>query len=134
MSMDTVTRVKNVCFTPATEWPVIAQETIPTSTLITEYVLPLAAIGAVAGLIGGSLVGYSLPFIGSYRVPFTTGIVTACFTVVMAVVGVFLISLIINALAPTFGAEQNSAQALKVAIYSYTPAWIAGVLHVLPML
>src|SRR5258706_16342155 len=92
MSMDTVTRVKNVCFTPATEWPVIAQETIPTSTLITEYVLPLAAIGAVAGLIGGSLVGYSLPFIGSYRVPFTTGIVTACFTVVMAALGGFSLS------------------------------------------
>src|SRR4029077_17776534 len=98
------------------------------------YVLPLAAIGAVAGLIGGSLAGYTLPFAGRYRVPLTTGLATACFTIVMAVVGVFLISLIINALAPTFGAEKNSAQALKVAISSYTPAWIAGVLHVLPML
>jgi hypothetical protein len=132
--MDTVTRAKNVCLTPATEWPVIAMETTHTGTLITEYVLPLAAIGAVAGLVGGSLVGYTLPFAGRYRVPLTTGLATAVFTLVMAVVGVFLVSLIINALAPTFGAEKNSAQALKVAVYSYTPAWVAGVLLVLPMM
>ena len=31
----------------------------------------------------------------------------------MAIVGVFVLSLIINALAPTFGGEQNSAQALE---------------------
>jgi len=52
----------------------------------------------------------------------------------MAVVGVFVLSFIINALAPTFGAEQNSTQALKVAVYSYTPAWIAGVLQIVPLL
>jgi hypothetical protein len=132
--MDTVMRIKNVCLTPNSEWPVIAREATPAATLITSYVLPLAAIGAVAGLIGGSLVGYTLPFIGTYRVPITTGIATACFTIVMAVAGVFLISLIVNALAPSFGAEKNAAQALKVAAYSYTPAWIAGVLLVLPML
>jgi hypothetical protein len=52
----------------------------------------------------------------------------------MAIVGVFILSLIINALAPTFGAEKNSTQALKVAVYSYTPAWLAGVFQILPAL
>ena len=131
--MDIVTRAKNICLTPDTEWQVIAGETSPPATLITEYVVPLAAIGAVCGLIGGSVVGYS--FLGStYRTPLMTGLVVACFTFVMAIVGVFILSLIINALAPTFGGQQNSGQALKVAVYSYTPAWIAGVLQILPML
>ena len=133
-SLDTVTRAKNICLTPATEWPVIAEEQTPAATLITGYVLPLAAIGAVAGLIGGSLVGISVPFGGIYRVPLTAGLVGAVFTFVMAIVGVFLISVVINVLAPTFGGQQNSSQALKVAVYSYTPAWIAGVLHILPLL
>src|SRR5262249_50766120 len=87
-----------------------------------------------AGLIGGSLVGISVPFGGTYRVPLTAGLVTAVFTFVMAIVGVFLISVVINVLAATFGGQQNSSQALKVALYAYTPAWIAGVLHVLPLL
>jgi Yip1-like protein len=132
--LDTVTRAKNICLTPNTEWPIIAEEQTPAASLIAGYVVPLAAIGAVAGLIGGTLVGISVPFGGTYRVPLTMGIVTAVFTFGMAIVGVLLISLVINLLAPTFGAQQNSAQALKVAVYSYTPAWIAGVLHILPLL
>jgi len=129
-----VDRAKNICLTPNSEWPVIAAEPASTGPLLTGYVVPLASIGAIAGFIGGSIVGRSLPFIGTYRVPLMAGLVLAVFTVCMAVVGVFILSFIINALAPTFGAEQNSSQALKVAVYSYTPAWIAGILQIVPVL
>lgn len=132
--MDIITRAKNICLTPNTEWPVIAAEATPPATLITEYVVPLAAIGAVAGFIGGSLIGTSFGFMGTYRLPLVTGLTFAVFSFVMAIVGCFIVSLIINALAPTFGGEKNTNQALKVAVYSYTPAWIAGVLHILPIL
>jgi hypothetical protein len=129
-----VERAKNICLTPQTEWPVIAAEPTSPGTLVSGYVIPLAAIGAVAGFIGGSIVGHSSVFLGTYRVPFFSGLVLALFTFCMAIVGVFVLSLVINALAPTFGAEQNSTQALKLAVYSYTPAWIAGVLQIVPLL
>jgi hypothetical protein len=129
-----VDRAKNICLSPNTEWPIIAAEPTSTATLLSGYVVPLAAIGAIAGFIGGSLIGTSLPFAGTIRVSIFTGLVIAVFTFGMAIVGVFVLSLIINALAPTFGGEQNSTQALKVAVYSYTPAWIAGVLRVVPLL
>jgi hypothetical protein len=129
-----VDRARNICLSPSTEWPIIAAEPTSAGTLVSGYVAPLAAIGAVAGFIGGSIIGRTLPFIGTYRVGFFSGLVFALFTFCMAVVGVFVISLIINALAPTFGGEQNSSQALKLAVYSYTPAWIAGVLQVFPLL
>jgi Yip1-like protein len=132
--MDTVTRAKNICLTPGTEWPVIADEQTPTATLIGGYAAPLAAIGAVAGLIGGSIVGIGMPLVGTYRVPLMTGVVAAVFTFVMAIVGALIVSVVINVLAPTFGGQQNFTQALKVAVYSYTPAWLAGALHVLPLL
>jgi hypothetical protein len=132
--MDLVQRAKNICLSPNTEWPVIDAEPTSPGTLISGYVLPLSAIGAVAGFVGGSIVGRSLPFVGFYRVPMVSGIVAAVFSVVMAVVAVYVMSLIVNALAPTFGGEKNSTQALKVVAYSYTPAWIAAVLLVLPVL
>jgi hypothetical protein len=132
--MDIVSRAKNICLTPAVEWPVIAEEQTSTSDLVTGYVAPLAAIGAVAGFIGGSIIGQSVPFVGYFRVPITTGLGAAIFSFVMAVVGVFVIAFIIDALAPTFGGQKNSAQALKVAAYSYTPAWVAGALRILPFL
>ncbi|MGH9140657.1 MAG: Yip1 family protein, partial [Vicinamibacterales bacterium] len=127
-------RAKNICLTPSTEWPVIASEATSTGALVTGYVAPLAAIGAVAGFIGGSIVGHTLPYLGTYRVPMLSGIVFALFSFCMTIVVVFVLSLIINALAPTFGGEQNSMQALKLAVYSYTPAWIAAVLQIVPLL
>lgn len=101
-------------------------------SVVTGYVMPLAAIGAIAGFIGGSLVGMSVPFLGRYRVPITAGLTGAVFTFVLAIVGVFILAFIINALAPTFGAQKDSDKAFKVAVYSYTPAWIAGALQILP--
>jgi len=132
--MDIVARAKNICLTPGTEWPVIAGENTPAGTLITGYVLPLAAIGAVAGFIGGSIIGRSLPFVGYYRISIVSGLGLAVFTLVMAVALVFILSFIIDALAPTFGGQKDRAQALKLAAYCYTPAWVAGVLQILPML
>jgi hypothetical protein len=132
--LDIKTRVRNILLTPNTEWPAIAEEPTDKAAVVTGYVMPLAAIGAIAGFIGGSLVGMSLPFLGRYRVPITTGLAGAVFTFVFAIIGVFVLAFIINALAPTFGAQQDSNKAFKVAVYSYTPAWIAGVLQILPAL
>src|SRR5436309_11192832 len=98
--MNIVGRVKNICVTPKTEWPVIAAEPASAGSLITGYVVPLAAIGAVSGFVGGSVLGRTLPFIGTYRTPLVAGLGVACFTFVMAIIGVFILSLIINTLAP----------------------------------
>ena len=132
--MALVERAKNICITPKTEWPVIAGETSSTGSLMSGYVAPLAIIGPVAAFIGGSLIGHTLPFIGTYRTPIIAGVGLAVFTFIMAFVGVFILSLIINALAPSFGGEKNSQQALKVAVYAYTPAWLAGILNIIPFL
>jgi hypothetical protein len=129
-----VERAKNICLTPNTEWPIIAAEPTSPGTLVTDYVVPLAAIGAIAGFIGGSIIGHTVPYLGTYRTPLVAGLGLALFVFCMAIVGVFVVSLVINALAPTFGGEQNSTQALKLAVYSYTPAWIAGALQIVPLL
>jgi hypothetical protein len=128
--MDIVQRAQKICLTPATEWPVIAAEPTSTGELIGGYALPLAAIGAVAGFIGGSIVG--VPLLG--RTPFFGGLVAAVVGLCFGIVGLFIASMIINALAPTFGAEKNSLQALKLVVFASTPAWIAGVLRIIPLL
>jgi hypothetical protein len=52
--MSIVDRIKNICLTPNTEWPVIANEPSSTGSLIAGYVAPLAAV-ASAGFVGVSL-------------------------------------------------------------------------------
>ena len=128
--MNVVERVKNICLAPSTEWPVIAAEPATAGGLVGGYAAPLIAIGAIAGFIGGSIIGGMI--LG--RTPFVAGITAACFIFVLQLVGVFVLSLIINALAPTFGGQKDSIQALKVAVYSYTPAWVAGILQIVPLL
>ena len=81
-----------------------------------------------------SVVGISLPFMGTFRVPISSSIAQAVTSYVLTLVGVFIIALIIDALAPTFGGEKNQMQALKVATYASTPSWIAGIVMILPML
>jgi hypothetical protein len=97
-------------------------------------VLPLAAISAVAQFIGASVVGHSLPFVGTWRMPLGWGLGMAVWHIVGAVVAVFVLGLIIEALAPTFNAEKNRMQAFKVAAYSFTPGWVAGIFMILPAL
>src|SRR5262245_6201530 len=132
--MSIVERVKRLCVSPTSEWPVIAEEKAEAASLITGYVLPLAGAAAVAALIGRVVFGISVPLLGTYREPLTTSIGGAVFTIIVAVVGVFVLSAVINALAPTFGAQKSTEQALKVAVYSLTPAWVASLLQILPAL
>ena len=127
-------RAKNIIVSPKTEWPVIAAETTPAAQLVMGYVLPLAAISAIAGFIGTSLVGISTPFTGTFRMPITWGLAAACYQLVASVVGVYVLAFIIDALAPTFAATKGFAQALKVAVYAYTPVWVAGVVRIVPLL
>lgn len=131
--MAIVDRVKSICLKPKDEWQVIAGETSTTADLLKNYALPLAAIGAAAGFIGRSLIGTSMMGF-TYRAPIVNGLVTAAVGLAATLVIVYVLSIIISELAPKFGAEKNRAQALKVAVYSLTPGWVAGVLQIIPAL
>ena len=43
-----------------------------------------------------------------------------------------LVALIVDALAPTFDAQKNFPNALKLTVYSYTPGWLAGIFLLIP--
>jgi len=124
-------RVKAILMTPKTEWPVIAAEPATVPDLYKNYIAILAAIPAIAGFIKGSLIGYGM-FGVSYRTPIGTGITAAIVSYVLSLVLVYVVGLIIDALAPSFGGEKNAIQALKAAAYSYTASWVASIGVIVP--
>ena len=126
-----VERVKNILLTPSREWEVIDAEADTVGDIYRKHILPLAAIPAVSGLIGSLMFGYSILGV-TYRPSIGAAAVTAVMQYGMALVGVFVLALIIDALAPQFGATANRVQALKVAAYSATAAWVAGIFNLLP--
>jgi hypothetical protein len=134
VSPQLTTRVTNILKQPAQEWPVIAAEPADVASLMSGYAAPLAAIPAVCQWIGMSLIGMSLPFVGTYRVGIVRGLVSAILSWVFALVGAYIGAIVIEKLAPTFKSSGGTVQALKLVVYASTPVWIAGVLHIIPAL
>jgi hypothetical protein len=130
--MDIIGRVKAILLTPKTEWLVIEREPGDPAYLFANYVAILAAIPAVCGFIGGSIVGISVPIVGTVRIGIVSGIASALIQYLLAFAMVYVMALIIDALAPTFKGQKNQANALKLAVYSMTPVWLAGVFSLIP--
>ena len=127
--MDLVARAKGILMNPRQEWAAIDAEPLDLGKVLTGYVLPLAAIGPIASIIGWSAFGF-----GPFRLSMGTIIGMAVTRYVMTSIGIFVRAWVINMLAPQFGATQNMPQAIKVAVYSATAAWIAGIFNLMPAL
>jgi hypothetical protein len=101
------------------------------ASLYTGYIIPLAAIPAIAGFIGLSIFGFGI-LGNTIRVPIMTGLTSACVQYVGTLVGVYVLALIADTLAPNFGGQKNLMQALKVAAYASTASWVAGIFLMVP--
>ncbi|MCW7537283.1 YIP1 family protein [Aquabacterium sp. A7-Y] len=131
--MNVVNRARNLLFSSNTEWPVIAGENHSIGTIYARYLALLAAIPAIATFIGMAVVGVG--FFGvSVRLPFFGSLVQALVSYGLSLVMVFVLGLVINALAPTFGGQKDALQAFKAAAYSMTASMVLGIGGVFPML
>lgn len=124
-------RAKAILLTPREEWPRIAAEPATIGSLYTGWVVILAAIPAICGLIGALLFGYSMMGI-SYRPSAGAAISTALVGYVLSLVQVYVLALIIDALAPTFAGTRDRVQAFKLAAYAATAGWVGGLFQILP--
>jgi hypothetical protein len=130
-----IQRIKDILIKPKETWPQIKAEATGIGQVLTGYAMILAAIPAVCGLLGFTLVGQSFgPITGFFRIPFTYALVWAIVWYVLILVALYVEGLVINALAPSFGSKQNPVNAFKLAVYSSTPMFVAGILNILPAL
>jgi hypothetical protein len=117
-------RVKAIMLSPQTEWPIVAQDPGEARMGLARHVAILALIPATARFVGSSLIGGFTP-IG-------LGLGDAVVGYILAFVSVAIVAASIRALAQTFGADKTTKNALKLTVYSYTPAWLAGVFLLVP--
>jgi Yip1-like protein len=107
--MNLVDRIKGILIEPRNEWTKIAAEPATAQSLYTGWIMILAAIGPLALLVA----------LGSARI--------AIAQYVMSLIITFVLALIVDALAPTFGGTKDFVASLKLIAYSYTVVWLAGV-------
>lgn len=131
--MNLVQRVKDILLKPKDTWPVIAAEPGSTAAIYKDYLIYLALVSAVAGFIGMSLIGFG-GFGFSMRVPIVSGLVNMVVGYALSLVAVFVLGLIANSLAPTFGGTRDPVSALKLVAYGSTAGFVGGVFTLIPSL
>ena len=127
--MDIVQRAQAILFKPREEWIRIKAEPTTAAGLFTSYAMVLAAIPPGFQFLRRILIE-RLPVIGHW--PVTRALGSAVVAYVLSLLTVLLFAVIINELAPSFSSAKHMTNALKLAVFSMTPGWVAGVLAIVP--
>lgn len=122
--MNLVDRAKNILVTPKTEWVTIAGEPATLSSLLTSYVLPMAAIPAAASVLSGTVrgMGASAKFM----------ITSALIAYAMAVISFVITTYVADLLATAFKSEKNLNRSAQLVAFSSTASWVASILTIIP--
>ncbi|HZW72029.1 MAG TPA: Yip1 family protein, partial [Caldimonas sp.] len=131
--MNIVERVPAILLKPKETWPQIAAEPATPASIYGGYLVFLAAIPAICGFIGWTLIGAGVMGV-SFRLPITTGLAQLVVGYLLSLGIVWVLALIVNALAPTFGGSKDFVAALKVIAYGSTAGFVGGVFSLLPAL
>lgn len=131
--MNLFEQVFDILARPAETWPELKHRPATVRSLFTSYAVLLAAIPAIAHIVGATLVG--IGWLGiRYRAPFLDALGYAATAYVLSLVDAYVLAVVLNAAAPKFDSVKNFMNALKLSVYSATPYWVAGALFVFPLL
>jgi len=117
--MALIDRIKGILLDPRAEWPTIAAEPATMQSIYTRYVMLLAAIGPVAMLIRYSELGF----------PWALRLAIASY--VITLVMVFVLAMVVDTIAPSFGGQKDFVASLKLVAYSWTIVFLAGLAHLI---
>lgn len=131
--MDIVARAKGLITRPREEWQAIAGEPSDTASLFKGYVIPMSAVPVVAGFIGAAIFvrmfAEALPGLSIGAL-----LAQSVVSYVLGLAGVWVFGKVVQALAPRFGGTGEEVPAMKLAAYSPTAMWLAGVFALVPPL
>lgn len=137
--MSIVDRAKNIILKPTDEWNVIAGEPATVGGLFTGYAMILAAIPLVAGIIFTGALGINVASLGgmgggAMAMGFGAIVTMAVVGYVFSLITLFVMSLIVNAVSPSFNGKSDMVQSTKLMTYASTPTWVAGLISWIPIL
>lgn len=126
-------RISDILLRPRATWQQIDAEDGNPAAIYKNYLIFLAAIPAVAGFIGTSLVGISA-FGATMRVPVVQGLVSMVVGYALSLAMVYVLALVVNQLAPHFQARRDMKSAFKLVAYGATAGLLGGIFSLLPAL
>lgn len=131
--MISLQRVKSLLVSPHDTWMQVERESSDVAGIYKGYLALIGLIPPVSTFIGMSLVGYGGLGL-SIRVPIVSGLVSMVVSYVTLLAMCYVVALIVDALAPTFGGQKNFTNAFKVAAYGSTAGIVGGIFNAVPAL
>ncbi len=139
MGKTLIARVRGVLLDPRRELPRTIAEAGDVRSMLWPYVLVLVAVGAMARFVATGLIGVYVPpqvlfdrvrYGGGYLRTPVPSLIGAILHVALGVGAWLLLAMVLDKLAPKFGARQDPEAARKAAAYIATPIWLAGALAI----
>ena len=109
---------------PKEEWVSIRDNPCSVTICYTRHVLILAAIPAISGFIGTTMIGWDLT--GREPVKLTMGSAgfISLLTYIAMLVGVYSIGYMVHWMGKTYGAHKPLSQCVMLAAYTATPLFV----------
>lgn len=118
---------------PKEEWNDIRDQRCSVTRCYCSHVLFLAAIPAVAGLIGTSQVGWSVAGDTPVKLEFNSALQISIVFYFAMLATVFAVGKMVHWMGQTYGAAQPLPQCIALAAYTATPLFLMGVMMFYPI-
>lgn len=121
-------------YAPNQEWNTINEKKQSIAHIYLTYLIFFAAIPPISAFIGSTYVGWQIGS-GEIRTLTESSAMYLSISAYIAIlVAVFVLSLFIQWMAKTYGANPTLAQCVNLIAYSFTPLFLAGFLGAFPIL
>lgn len=129
-------RIKDLVLKPQVTWTEINNEEMTVSSLFKEYLLILAAVPAIAQLLGRWIVGIPIPFgVGFVKLSFFASLVNALVSYVLTVAAIWAFAKVLQFDARVlFASADEEVKAFKISVFSAAPYLVAGIVYLIPSL
>ena len=112
-----INRIKNIIVNPVDEWRVIAYEKDDYKKVINSFALPIIIVISVAKFLGLAQFGMNLSIVS---------VLLGIINFVSFYFGIYLTSIILKEITPTFLSANNKTISFKVVVYSSIPIFVAS--------
>jgi len=129
-----ITSAFALIYDPTSEWEKINQKKQSISNIYLSFLAILAAIPPASAYVGSTYVGWQVGSGTTHTLTSDSAILLSVAAYIAILVAVFILSLFIQWMAKTYGANPNLANCLKLTAYSFTPLFLAGFLGAYPIL
>ncbi len=117
-----INRIKSIFFQPTTVWDEIESEAMTEKEVFLKFLVFIAAVPAIAGLLGSLFVGEN----------FLTALLWAVLFFGFSIAAIWASAKALTFFAPSFKAKQDYLAALKLTTYTFTPILLACVFFLIP--